>query len=318
MKNIGIATAILFMVLIILDTPSAVSYEYLDDNSNPGHEQDLYEIFNTVFDTDYTSSDHIYYDCGLADEDDDQWHEIGSGHISITVRYAGYEQELGIIDTSGTYYTIAADIPKGFSNIQALLPIPDDFVFVEKLGGKGSGTGPWYSDDRNSENVDHFMAFDVTELYRKKFSSDVDRAWFIAFEDGPDGADFDYNDLICVVADVEPTLIELSSFTAVPFSNKVMINWSTASEVDCVGFNMYRAESSDGDYRKINEAVIPCTGSPVSGDSYLFIDESAVNRKTYFYRLEDIDRFGETTLHRPVQATPRFIFALLQGLASYR
>ena len=109
--------------------------------------------------------------------------------------------------------------------------------------------------------------------------------------------------------DVEcETLIQLSSFTVIPFLHKVMIRWSTASEIDNAGFNLYRAESENGAYIKINAALFSAKGSSVQGAVYEFADTSVKNWKTYYYKLEDIDLGGNSTLHGPISATPRLLF----------
>jgi len=103
------------------------------------------------------------------------------------------------------------------------------------------------------------------------------------------------------------TIIELSSFTANPSDKKVFISWTTASEIDNAGFNLYRAESENGEYVKINASLIPAEGSPTQSATYEFIDENVRNRTTY-YKLEDIDLNGQGTIHGPVSATPRIIY----------
>ncbi len=102
-------------------------------------------------------------------------------------------------------------------------------------------------------------------------------------------------------------LVELSSFTASPLNAEVLIEWSTESEIDNAGFNIYRSESEEGDYLKITDKLIPAEGSPALGAYYKFVDEDVENRKTYYYKLEDIDLNGVSTLHGPVGATPRRI-----------
>jgi hypothetical protein len=106
------------------------------------------------------------------------------------------------------------------------------------------------------------------------------------------------------------TLIELSSFTADGFNRKVLIAWSTASEIDNSGFNILRAESQSGPFSKINDSLISAQGSPTMGASYEFVDEDVKNRKTYYYKLEDIDLNGQSTMHGPVSATPRLVYGL--------
>jgi hypothetical protein len=106
------------------------------------------------------------------------------------------------------------------------------------------------------------------------------------------------------------TVISLSSFTATPKNNAVTLEWSTESEIDNAGFNLYRSETENGNYIKINTSLIPSKGSSTQGASYEFIDSDVQNRKTYYYKLEDIDLNGKSTTHSPVSATPRLIYAI--------
>ncbi len=102
------------------------------------------------------------------------------------------------------------------------------------------------------------------------------------------------------------TLVELSSFKAVAENREVRLIWSTASEIDNAGFNIFRAKG-DGEYEQINDSLIPAEGSPTEGIVYGFVDDDVENRITYSYMLEDIDINGVTTQHGPVSATPRLI-----------
>ncbi len=106
-----------------------------------------------------------------------------------------------------------------------------------------------------------------------------------------------------------PVLIELSSFNVLPKSGKVILTWQTVSEIDNAGFNLYRAEA-DGEYEKINNALIPAKGSPAEGAAYTFEDDGVKNRKKYSYKLEDVDLQGAVTIHGPLSTTPRLIYGL--------
>ena len=108
-----------------------------------------------------------------------------------------------------------------------------------------------------------------------------------------------------------PTLITLSDIKAKPGNKTVTVLWITASETDNAGFNIYRAESENGEYIRINKTLIAAQGSAAEGASYEFIDSNVKNRKTYYYKLEDINLTGTATLHEPVSAMPRWIFAIL-------
>jgi hypothetical protein len=106
------------------------------------------------------------------------------------------------------------------------------------------------------------------------------------------------------------TLINLASFTATPKFSKVIIQWSTESEIDNAGFNIYRSESENGDYIKVNDSLILSEGTSTQGAAYEFIDNNVQNRKTYWYKLEDIDLNGTPTMHGPVRAIPRWIYGM--------
>jgi hypothetical protein len=119
-------------------------------------------------------------------------------------------------------------------------------------------------------------------------------------------ADFYYNDVYYATdsayfADCPGTVaISLSSFTAVP-GNSVTLNWVTETEIDTSGFNILRADKKKGVYEQINEALIPSEGSATQGASYEFVDNDVRKGKKYFYKLEDIDKIGTSTLHGPVK-----------------
>jgi len=100
------------------------------------------------------------------------------------------------------------------------------------------------------------------------------------------------------------TIITLPDFEATGGDRQVTVLWSTESEIDNSGFNLYRVESADGEYVKINPSLIQAEGSSTSGATYKYVDDRVRNRKTYYYKLEDIDIYGTSTMHGPVSATP--------------
>jgi len=124
--------------------------------------------------------------------------------------------------------------------------------------------------------------------------------------------DGEYREAVLGVNIPVPTAITLASFEAKPGNNKVTLTWETATEIDNAGFNIVRAESENGEYIKINDAVIPAKAGAVAGASYQFIDSTAKNRTTYYYKLQDIDLNGSTTDHGPKSATPRLIYGILK------
>lgn len=106
---------------------------------------------------------------------------------------------------------------------------------------------------------------------------------------------------------VKITLVELATFETATNPKEVKIHWTTASEIDNAGFNLYRSESEHGEYIRINDTLIPAEGSPIQGASYEFVDKDVRNRRIYYYKLEDIDIYGSSTFHGPASATPRVL-----------
>lgn len=98
-----------------------------------------------------------------------------------------------------------------------------------------------------------------------------------------------------------PTAITLISFTALAAPDGVTLAWETGTEIDNAGFNLYRAAAADGPYTRINAALIAARGDPVAGACYSYTD--APGYGTFFYKLEDIDYYGVSTLRGPVQVT---------------
>jgi hypothetical protein len=105
--------------------------------------------------------------------------------------------------------------------------------------------------------------------------------------------------------DETTTAIELLTFEATGLDGVVELTWETGSEVDNVGFFLYRAVSEDGPYQLVNPNVIPGLGSSPLGARYRYVDSGLVNGQTYFYQLEDLESTGKRERHGPVSATPQ-------------
>lgn len=101
-----------------------------------------------------------------------------------------------------------------------------------------------------------------------------------------------------------PTSVTLASFEAIGQDDAILVTWETASELNNVGFNLYRSESFDGPWTQLNTTLIPpqYPGS-VLGGVYEWWDTLVRPGEVYYYRLEDIDISGTHTFHGPVWAT---------------
>ena len=101
-----------------------------------------------------------------------------------------------------------------------------------------------------------------------------------------------------------PTAVELVSFGAIALDGGVELTWETASELNNLGFQLYRSTSERGPYERITSRLIPGLGSSPAGARYRYLDSGLTNGTIYHYQLEDVETSGETKRHGPVSAMP--------------
>jgi len=81
----------------------------------------------------------------------------------------------------------------------------------------------------------------------------------------------------------------------------VRVEWSTETEMNTAGFNLYRGESADGPFDvKVNAQLIPPATDPLTGGKYEYVDKTARPGVTYYYRLEEVERNGGTNNFGPI------------------
>jgi len=99
------------------------------------------------------------------------------------------------------------------------------------------------------------------------------------------------------------TGVDLVSFTATPVGNAILLEWETASEIDCLGFYLYRAGTLAGEPLLLNEALIQSQHpeNPV-GARYRFVDQTTRPGVSYYYWLEVVGVHGSASRHGPVRA----------------
>ncbi|MDO9576834.1 MAG: ice-binding family protein [Candidatus Cloacimonadales bacterium] len=102
-----------------------------------------------------------------------------------------------------------------------------------------------------------------------------------------------------------PLPVTLSSFTAEFEDDSPVLYWTTQSETDNLGWNIYRSISENGidedNYNQTNADLISGMGISTEPTDYTFIDEyPVIEGLTYWYWLESVSTTNELELHGPI------------------
>jgi peptidoglycan/xylan/chitin deacetylase (PgdA/CDA1 family) len=98
--------------------------------------------------------------------------------------------------------------------------------------------------------------------------------------------------------------IGLTLFTATAGEDQVELRWKTASEIENLGFELWRSAEDDQGYQLLdsykNNDDLKGAGSTANENNYLYIDTFVLSGTTYWYKLIDVDWSGKRTEHSPI------------------
>ncbi len=102
--------------------------------------------------------------------------------------------------------------------------------------------------------------------------------------------------------------VTLASFEVRQGNGLAVLQWRTASEIQNIGFNVWRRSDSSNAYARIASykeyETLSGLGTSSEGRTYRFVDCNIQNGQTYWYKIEDVDINGNTRLHGPVEVQP--------------
>lgn len=80
------------------------------------------------------------------------------------------------------------------------------------------------------------------------------------------------------------------------------LRWETKSEIQSVGFEIFRSTAIDGKFTKVNDNAIPAAKFSASLRKYEFVDDSIDPCLSYFYYVEAIGERGNREKVSPTMA----------------
>ena len=101
--------------------------------------------------------------------------------------------------------------------------------------------------------------------------------------------------------------VELVSFEAITDVGNVTLKWETASELNNMGFNVYRALSGkEEEWVTVNNELIPGQGTYPNETQYSFTDNGVESGRTYLYKLESVSLTGVRVEEKVIEVAVPF------------
>ncbi len=167
-----------------------------------------------------------------------------------------------------------------------------------------------------SGHVQGFWEEAIFDLTPWTNESDVVIVWDFGSDGSVSGYPGWYIDDVVIWGE-PPLPVELASFAATAGDRVVTLSWETRSELNNLGFQIYR-RVEDGEFVRIDSEMIPGAGTSEDLHSYRYVDRGLRNGATYSYQIAAVDFGGNVRMHDlVVSATPIAVlpttFALSQN-----
>ncbi len=199
------------------------------------------------------------------------------------------------------HYTIVAT-NAGLVDLTGLVVEDNDFHTCMTITNVTSSQGTVETMDPLRVTVDNFLVGDVLTILVQVDASACD------IGDYPNVADAFATNAPEVGDDATLTIeiglgVTLAEFAAWVEDGHILVTWETVSELETLGFNLYRSAEASGQELRLNDTLIAAQG-PGSSQGFVYTWSDAnglVAGMAYDYWLEDIDFNGTTTRHGPVR-----------------
>lgn len=250
-----------------------------DDQLIAGGDQDPASFWNgkVVIDFSAGSSDSVtvFYNAGKTP--DRALVGAGIDHIAFKGYYT--------ITTRKTGYTASIDFYYGNSNVPEWSAINDESALVICLWDESNNEWIIAGSSQDIDPVNNKITVYGISSEMRPFSK-----WTLG-STTPDNS----------------LPIQLVSFSSQIIADGIKLNWRTASEINNLGFEIWRASQTDSNFVMIADWVsyeeLKGTGNSNQDRYYSFIDRQLISGTTYYYKLIDVDINNQKTVHGPLEVT---------------
>jgi hypothetical protein len=115
--------------------------------------------------------------------------------------------------------------------------------------------------------------------------------------------------------------VNLTSFSARSVNKGVELKWTTASQSNNAGFEVWRAQENNSRFELIadykSDPAIAGEGNSSQEKEYIYIDADVIAGRTYTYKLSDVDYSGIRTYHNTLQVEVESMLKEFKLYANY-
>ncbi len=215
----------------------------------------------------------------------------GAGNLVLSApsgfRLSNSDDAVGLKNNDGLYITVKW----GNGTLTA------DFTTGATLvGSEVTLSDSWVAGQSQSRNPDYTGSWDFHPTITGTVNWSVDHTVTLTDPQASPGRKYGLDQSLPVT---------LSSFGATVSNNAVLLQWRTESEVDNLGFEIYRSLSEEEGYQLLSSYLTnPDLKGQLNssvGKTYRYSDYTVQNGQTYYYKLADVSLTGHRTFHGPIK-----------------
>ena len=234
------------------------------------------------------------------------YRDVGAGKFGANTRYMFFnptafsiallDKDNKVVDHIGnldgdnrTSDTNAWDFPMGVAaddNRTSFIRVYDNGVARTGVNTSESNVMPIFKEGgkrNDTDGIDMKYSWIPAVNTEREFKVTIKSTWY--------GDEDDYGTPGHRVGLVLP--VQLSFFRPTLEDGVVTIRWTTESELDNAGFNIYRSEARDGEFKQVNSELIEGAGTTGERSTYNWVDQTAKPGVIYYYQIEDVSFAGE-------------------------